>query len=142
MIRTGVRPRSAASPARMFQAWAARAAVPWAGLAAERGDDGGEDAADPGGRVADVDDGVPGGVQAGDGGPDGGGLAGPDLAGDHADGPAGDGPGDAGGGLGAVGVPVQPGRGQVAAERHPGQAEPGGDGVDHERSFFCAAGRR
>src|SRR6266567_2988958 len=32
MIRTGVRPRSAASPARTVQAWTARAAVPWTGL--------------------------------------------------------------------------------------------------------------
>src|SRR5260370_918225 len=31
MASTGVRPRSAASPARTFQAWTARAAVPWAG---------------------------------------------------------------------------------------------------------------
>src|SRR6266852_4209400 len=32
MIRTGVRPLSAASPARTAQAWTARAAVPWTGL--------------------------------------------------------------------------------------------------------------
>jgi hypothetical protein len=42
---------------------------------AQRGDRGGEDAPHPGGWVADVDDVVPGRVQAGDGGPDGGGLA-------------------------------------------------------------------
>ena len=59
-----------------------------------------------------------------------------DLAGDHADGPPGDGPGDAGGGLGPVGVPVQPPRGQVAAERHAGQAEPVDDGVDHDSGSF------
>src|SRR6185437_16351678 len=46
------------------------------GPPAEGGDDAGEDAADPGGGVADVDDVVPGGVQGGDGGPDGGGRAG------------------------------------------------------------------
>ena len=106
------------------------------GPAAEGGDDAGEDAAGAGGRVADVDDCVPGGVEAGDGGPDRGGLAGADLAGDHADGPSCDGPGDAGGGLGAVGVPVEPARGQVAAERHPAEAEPVDDGVDHERASF------
>ena len=32
MASTGVRPRSAASPARTVQAWTARAAVPWTGL--------------------------------------------------------------------------------------------------------------
>src|SRR5207302_10497177 len=31
MASTGVRPRSAASPARTFHAWTARAAVPWTG---------------------------------------------------------------------------------------------------------------
>ena len=40
------------------------------GLAAEGGDDGGEDAADAGGGVADVYDGVAGGVEVGDGGAD------------------------------------------------------------------------
>jgi hypothetical protein len=39
------------------------------GAAAEGGDDAGEDAAGAGGRVADVDDGVAGGVESGDGGP-------------------------------------------------------------------------
>ena len=57
-----------------------------------------------------------------------------DLAGDHADGAPGDGPGDAGGGLGAVGVPVEPAGGQVAAEGHAGEPEAVDDGVDHERA--------
>ena len=51
-----------------------------------------------------------------------------------ADGLGGDGPGDPGGGLAAVGVPVQPGRRQVPAERHAGEPEPGDDGVDHQPS--------
>src|SRR5580658_4091944 len=108
------------------------------GPAAEGGDGAGEDAADAGGGVADVDDVVAGGVEAGDGGADRGGLAGADFAGDHADGPSCDGPGDAGGGLGAVGVPVEPAGGQVAAERHPGEPEAVDDGVDHERASFRA----
>src|SRR6266496_3633411 len=78
------------------------------GLAAEGGDDVGEDAPHAGGGVADVDDGVAGGVEVGDGGADRDRLPGPDLARDHADRLVGDGPGDAGGGLAAVAVAVQP----------------------------------
>ena len=58
-----------------------------------------------------------------------------DLARDHRDGLLGHGPGDPGGGLAAVVVPVQPGRGQVPAERHPGEPEPGDDSVDHQESL-------
>ena len=43
------------------------------------------DAADPDGGVGQVDDGVPGRVQCGEGGADGDGLAGADLAGDDPD---------------------------------------------------------
>jgi hypothetical protein len=46
------------------------------GAAAEAGDDVVVDAADAGGGVAEVDDGVPGGVDAGQGGAGGDGLAG------------------------------------------------------------------
>src|SRR3984957_734802 len=109
------------------------------GPAAEGGDHVGEDAADAGGGVADVDDRVGGGVEVGDGGADRDGLAGADLAGDHGDGLVGDGPGDAGGGLAAVVVAVQPGGGQVAAERHAGEPEPGDDGVDHQDSPSSAS---
>src|SRR5581483_5007384 len=101
------------------------------GPAAQGGHDAVVDAADPGGGVADVDDRVGGGVEVGDRGADRDGLAGADLAGDHADRLVGDGPGDAGGGLAAVAVAVQPGGGQVAAERHAGEPEAGDDGVDH-----------
>ena len=56
-----------------------------AGDAAEGGDDAGVEAAAADGGVAEVDDGVPAGVEAGEGGADGDGLAGADLAGDHAE---------------------------------------------------------
>jgi hypothetical protein len=56
------------------------------GAAAEAGDDVVVDAADAGGGVGEVDDGVPGGVDAGQGGAGGDGLAGADLAGDDAEG--------------------------------------------------------
>src|SRR5450756_1375088 len=113
------------------------------GLAAEGGDHVGEDAPHAGGGVADVYDGVAGGVEAGGGGADRDRLPGPDLARDHADRLVGDGPGDAGGGLAAVAAAVQPGGGQVAAERHAGEPEPGDDGVDHQdspSSASCADG--
>jgi hypothetical protein len=95
------------------------------GLAAQGGDHVGEDAPYPGCGVADVDDGVAGRVEVGGGAADRDGLAGADLAGDHGDGLVGDGPGNAGGGLAAVVVAVQPRRRQVAAERHAGEPEPG-----------------
>ena len=78
------------------------------GLAAEGRDHVREDAPHAGGGVADVYDGVTGGVEVGDGGADRDRLPGPDLARDHADRLVGDGPGDAGGGLAAVTVAVQP----------------------------------
>jgi hypothetical protein len=53
---------------------------------AEGRNDGLVQAADADHRVGEVDDGVPGGVQAGQDGADGDGLAGADLAGDDADG--------------------------------------------------------
>src|SRR6266568_8435332 len=51
-------------------------------------------AADADHGVGQVDDGVPGVVEAGQDGADGDGLAGADLAGDDADGAFGDAPGD------------------------------------------------
>src|ERR1700746_1866016 len=134
MTRTGVRPRSAASPARTLQAWTARAAVPWTGLPPRAGTTCASIPLYPGGGVADVDDGVRGGVEVGHGGADRGRLAGAHFARDHRDGLLADRPGDAGGGLAAVVVAVQPGGGQVAAERHAGEPEPGEDGVDHQGS--------
>ena len=91
------------------------------GDAAERGDDGVVDAADADGGVAQVDEGVAGGVEAGEGGAQGHGLAGADFAGDHAEGVLADAPADPGDGLGVGGVAVQHARGQVPAERHLGE---------------------
>src|SRR6266545_2364306 len=91
------------------------------GGAAEGGDDGVVDAAGAHGGVGQVDQGVAGWVEAGEGGADGDGLADADLAGEHAEGVLVDAPGDAGGGLGMGGVAVQHLGGQVAAERHAGE---------------------
>src|SRR6516162_8555730 len=104
------------------------------GPSAEGGDHVGEDAPHACCGVAEVDDGVGGGVEVSDRGADRDRLAGADLAGDHGDGLVGYGPGDAGGGLAAVGVAVQPGGGQVPAEGHAGEPEPGDDGVDHQNA--------
>ena len=101
------------------------------GLAAEGGDDHLVQAADADHGVGQVDDGVPGGVQAGQDGADRGGLAGPDFACDDADRAFADAPGDAGDGLVVGGVAVQHARGQVAAERHPGEPVVGLELVDH-----------
>ena len=68
--------------------------------AAEGGDDAAVEAAAADGGVAEVDDGVPAGVQAGEGGADGDGLAGADLAGDHAEAAFADAPADPGDGFG------------------------------------------
>jgi hypothetical protein len=65
-------------------------------------------------RVGQVDDGVPGGVQAGQEGADGGGLAGADFSVMTPDGALGGAPGDAGEGLVVGGVAVQPEFGQMA----------------------------
>ena len=75
------------------------------------------------GGVGDVDDLVPGGVQAGDGGAHGHGLAGADITGDHAEQDLVDAEADPGGGLG-VGLPGEqvPGRDRLA-ERGASQPE-------------------
>ena len=93
------------------------------GLPAEGGDDAVVDAADADGGVGQVDDGVAAAVQAGEGGAHGDGLAGADLAGDHADAAFGDTPADAGDGFVVGAVAVQHARGQIAAERRPGETE-------------------
>ena len=79
------------------------------------------DAAGADGGVAEVDDGVAGRVERGEGGAHGHGLARADLAGDDAEGVFGHAPGDAGDGLGVGGVAVQHARGQIATKRHAGQ---------------------
>jgi hypothetical protein len=87
----------------------------------EGGDDVVQHAADPDGRVRQVDDHVPGGVQGGGRGPDGDSFPGPDLTGDHAEGVLVHAPGDPRDGFTVPGVAVQHARGQVPAERHPGE---------------------
>src|SRR5207247_8489945 len=69
------------------------------GLAAEGGDDHLVQAPYADHRVRQVDDGVAGGVEAGQDGADGGGPAGGDLACSHPDGPFGDAPGGSAPGL-------------------------------------------
>jgi hypothetical protein len=112
-------------------------AVGWP--AAEGGDDLVVDAAGAGGGVGQVDEGVPGLVKGGDRGAGGDGLASADLAGDDAEGALGDAPGDPGGGFGAAGVLVQHGRGEVLAERQPGEAVVVAQ-VDHDSSAEVMAG--
>src|SRR6202034_1695421 len=95
-----------------------------------------------GGASAEAGDGVvvdAAGAGGGGGGGDDG-LAGADLAGDDAEGLLGDGPGDAGGGLGVGGVPVQCRGGQVAAEGHLGESEVVLDLVDHGWSLLVRRG--
>ena len=100
------------------------------GDAAERGDDGVVDAAHADGGVAQVDEGVAGGVEAGEGGAQGHGFAGADFAGDHAEGVLADAPADPGGCLGVGGVAVQHARRQVTAERHLGESVVGLEFLD------------
>ena len=88
---------------------------------AERGHDGVVDAADADGGVAQVDEGMAGGVEAGEGGAQGHGLPGADFPGDHAEGVLADAPADPGGGLGVGAVAVQHAGRQVTAERHLGE---------------------
>ena len=102
------------------------------GPRAERGDDLVVDAADPDGRVGQVDDGVAGRVQGGERGADGDGLPGADLAGDHPDPVLGHAPADPGDGLAVGGVAVQHPGGEVAAERGAGEPEEALQPVDHD----------
>src|SRR5215471_17368965 len=91
------------------------------GPAAERGDHLVVDAAGAGGWIGEVYERVPGLVQAGDGGAGGHGLARTDFARDHPDGALAGAPADPGDRLGMCGVVVQHGRGEVLAERGPGE---------------------
>ncbi|HTS95607.1 MAG TPA: hypothetical protein VMI33_03225, partial [Streptosporangiaceae bacterium] len=101
------------------------------GLAAEGRDDHLVQPAYADHRVGQVDDGVPGGVQAGQDGAHRDSLARPDFACDNTDGPFGDAPGDPGAGLVVGGVPVQHAGGQVPAERHAGEPVVGLELIDH-----------
>ena len=91
------------------------------------------EAAGADGGVAEVDDGVPGGVEGGEGGADGDGFAGADFAGDDAEGAFGDAPADPGDGFGVGAVAVQhaagPGRGRTGS----GEAVVGLQLLDHAR---------
>ena len=89
---------------------------------AERGDDVVQHAADPDGRVRQVDDDVPGGVQGCGRGPDGDGFPGTDLAGDHAEGVLVHAPGDPRDGFTMSRVAVQHARCEVASEWHLGES--------------------
>src|SRR2546429_3198368 len=86
-------------------------------------------------RVRQVDDGVPGGIEAGQDGADRDGLAGPDFAGYHPDGPFGDAPGDPGAGLVVGGVAVQNGGGQGPAAGASGEPVAGPEPGAPESSF-------
>jgi hypothetical protein len=101
------------------------------GDAAQGGDDAGVQASAADGRVAQVDHGVPAGVQPGQGGAQGHGLAGADLAGDHTEGAFADAPADPGDRFGVRGVPVQGLRGQRLAERGAGETVVGLQLLDH-----------
>jgi hypothetical protein len=101
-------------------AWGVRVAW-WVRDPAERGDDGVVDPADADGGVAQVDEGMTGRIEAGQGGAQGHGLAGADFPGDHAEGVLADAPADPGGCLGVGGVTVQHARREVAAEGHLGE---------------------
>ena len=72
-------------------------------------------------RVGQVDEGVAGLVERGDGSAGGGRLPGADFARDDPERPLAGAPGDAGDRLGVGGVAVQHGRGEVLAERGPGE---------------------
>ena len=130
ITRTGVRPRSACSTASASTVWG----TGWRGgsrSVPEGGDDLVVDAADPDRRVGQVDDGVPGRVQAGQRGADGDGLPGADLAGDHPDAVLAHAPADPGDGLPVRRVAVQHPGGEVAPERGAGEPEEPLQAVDH-----------
>ena len=111
-------------------------------LAAEGAHDLVVEAARADARVGEVDDGVPGGVEGGDGGAGGDGLAGADLAGQEAERLLFDHEGDAGERL-LVGARAVEGAGRdLAVEGQPGEAVVGlelgeGHGVS---SFVCESG--
>jgi hypothetical protein len=120
-------------------AWGGEGGVVGFRDAAERGHDGVVDPADADGGVAQVDEGMAGGVEAGEGGAQGHGLARADLPGDAAEGVLADAPADPGGGLGVGGAAVQHARCQVTSERHPGEPVVGLEFLDAHRSSSAMA---
>ena len=107
----------------------------------EGGDDLVVDAADPDRRVGQVDDGVPGRVEGGEGGADGDGFPSTDLAGDHPDAVLGDAPADPGDGLAVGGVAMQHPGGEVASERGAGEPEESLQPIDHDATSPGATAR-
>jgi hypothetical protein len=103
-----------------------------AGVAAERSDDLGVQAALADAGVGDLDDGVAHRVEGGDGGAGGHRLASADLAGDHADGVLADQPGDTGDGLGVAAVVVEHAGGQIAPKWRAAEAVVRAEPLDHE----------
>src|SRR5260370_29702243 len=104
-----------------------------AGSSAEGRDYGLVDAACADGGVAQVDHGVPGGVQVGQGGAKCDSFAGSDLSCYDAEGGFGYAPADAGDGLGVAVVAVQHAGGEVAAGRGAGGPEVGAPLVHAQR---------
>jgi hypothetical protein len=110
------------------------------GDAAEGGHDGVVDAADADGGVAEVDEGVAGGILGGDGGAQGRGLARADFPCNHTECVLADAPADPGGGLGGGGVAVQHAGCEVTAEGDAGgESVVGLQALDHVVSL---CGRR
>jgi hypothetical protein len=101
------------------------------GFGAQGCDDELVDASRGDGWVRDVDEVVAGAVDAVEGGACGHGLADADLARNHGDAAGVDAVGDAGGGLGVVGVAVQHAGGKVAPEWHAGKSIEALDSVQH-----------
>ena len=106
----------------------------------EGGDDLVVDAADPDRRVGQVDDGVPRGVQGGQGGAEVDGLPGADLAGDDSDPVLAEAPADPGDGLAVGGVAVQHAGGEVTPERGAGEPEEPLQPVDHDTTPLTLIG--
>ena len=85
MTSSGTWPRSPCSAAMSAAAWAASSALPWAGRPPSAVTAWWWMPLCAGGRIREVEQGVAGLVERGDGGAGGGGLAGADLARDHAE---------------------------------------------------------
>src|SRR5260370_18125463 len=113
-----------------------------AGSSAEGRDYGLVDAACGDGGVAQVDHGVPGGVQVGQGGAKCDSFAGSDVSCYDAEGGFGYAPADAGDGLGVAVVAVQHAGGEGAAERGAGEPEVGGQLVHAHRLSSCSSAAR
>jgi hypothetical protein len=110
------------------------------GHTTEGGDDGGVEAPGADGGVAEVDDGVAGGVEGGGGGPGGDRFPRANFTSDHAQGAFADAPGDAGDRFAVPGRAVQHARGQVPPEGRAGEAVVGLDDVDAHWASLSRSG--